>query len=148
MTTDHTTTFEYSDPNRYVFTRTDLNSNGDQALVSVKRFDQLGRIRLTQQLEGPDSTIGTDESAGIVVKTQYFYSGANSYKVVSNPFRTSSDPNTPDPTSTADPRMDSHSDCHAGRQIPAPQMRLEFTSLSAVREMRELNVIIMTCSSQ
>ena len=63
---------EYSDINRRVIVRSDLTNLGDGKLVSIQHYDQLGRIRLTRQLEdasNPNSAY--DETVGIKVQTRY-----------------------------------------------------------------------------
>lgn len=61
--TKYLTTNSYDDTNRRVITPTDLNTPGDQALRSVTDYDQLGRVRLTRQLENrtQDATDDTQE---------------------------------------------------------------------------------------
>ena len=81
------TAYEYSDTQRRVTSRADLNTTGDGKLVSIQHYDQLGRIRLSRQLEDASTQSATDETSGIKVQTRYRFSGANSYVVVSNPYR-------------------------------------------------------------
>jgi hypothetical protein len=50
-------------------------------------FDQLGRIRLSRQLEDAATQSATDETTGIKVQTRYTFSGSNSYQLASNPYR-------------------------------------------------------------
>src|SRR5678815_5953094 len=45
------TSTSYSDVNRRVIVKSDLNTVGDEKLVSIQHYDQLGRVRLTRQLE-------------------------------------------------------------------------------------------------
>lgn len=78
---------EYSDVNRRVIVRSDLTNAGDEKLVSVQHYDQLGRVRLSRQLEDAATESETDETAGVKVQTRYLYSGSNSYQLVSNPYR-------------------------------------------------------------
>ncbi|HEX8459226.1 MAG TPA: NPCBM/NEW2 domain-containing protein [Pyrinomonadaceae bacterium] len=80
----------YSDVYRRVIVRSDLSSIGDAKLVSIQHHDQLGRVRLSRQLENAATQSETDETTGIKVQTRYLYSGQNSYTVVSNPYRASS----------------------------------------------------------
>jgi YD repeat-containing protein len=77
---------EYDDAERRVIVRSDLDAAYDGKLLTVRHFDQLGRVRLTRQLEDSDLS-ATDETVGIKVQTRYSYSGSNSYKLVSNPYR-------------------------------------------------------------
>ncbi|HEX6047306.1 MAG TPA: hypothetical protein VFZ22_22645, partial [Pyrinomonadaceae bacterium] len=81
------TTYEYSDTQRRVITRADLNTTGDGKLVSIQHYDQLGRVRLNRQLEDASTQSATDETTGIKVQTRYRFSGANSFVLVSNPYR-------------------------------------------------------------
>ncbi len=98
------TATEYSDVNRRVIVRADLNTVGDGKLVTIQHYDQLGRIRLTRQLEDVSQS-ATDETAGVKVQTRYAFvnpcapnnepscvssNQANlaSYQLVSNPYRT------------------------------------------------------------
>jgi hypothetical protein len=69
-----TTQTIYEDRNQRVIVRRDQNTNGDGALVSVTDYDQLGRVRLTRELEnaGQDPD---DDSTGIKVQRRYLYSG-------------------------------------------------------------------------
>jgi RHS repeat-associated protein len=85
--TERQTATEYSDVNRRVIVRADLNSAGDRKLVSVQHYDQLGRIRLTRQLEDASTQSATDETTGIKAQTRYKFSGSNSYQLASNPYR-------------------------------------------------------------
>lgn len=96
------TRIEYSDVNRLVITRSDLNTAYDGKLVSVRHYDQLGRVRLSRQLE--DSSLSaTDETTGIKVQTRHRIvnpcqpdntpecvnanrSNMASYQLVSNPY--------------------------------------------------------------
>ena len=84
------TTSEYSDVNRRVIVRSDLNEIGDGKLVSIQHYDQLGRVRLSRKLEDSATQIATDETAGIKVQTRYAYSGSNSFVMTSNPYRAAS----------------------------------------------------------
>src|SRR3984893_3100108 len=81
------TVTDYSDINRRVIVRSDLNILGDGKLVTIQHYDQLGRVRLTRKLEDKATQLDTDETTGIKVQTRYIYSGANSYQLVSNPYR-------------------------------------------------------------
>jgi YD repeat-containing protein len=91
------TSMEYSDASLYVITRSSLRSESIAAdngpLVSVQRFDPLGRIRLKQVLENAPEPAGlaTNETLGIRTQYKYAYIGNNGYHLVSNPYRTSSD---------------------------------------------------------
>ena len=77
----------YDDANRRVTVQRDQSSALDGKLVSVTNYDQLYRPTLTQQLENYPSQSPTDITAGIKVQTRYLYGTGNSYKLVSNPYR-------------------------------------------------------------
>jgi RHS repeat-associated protein len=77
----------YSDVSRRVIARSDLTNVGDGKLVSILHYDQMGRVRLSRTLENAATESETDETTGIKVQTRYGYSGANSYQLVSNPYR-------------------------------------------------------------
>jgi RHS repeat-associated protein len=81
---------EYSDGERRVIVRSDLNNAGDGRLVAIQHYDQLGRVRLTQQLEDAATENAYLESSGIKVQTRYLVAGSNNYQLVSNPYRASS----------------------------------------------------------
>lgn len=90
----------YDDANQRVAVMKDQKTTGSGELVTVTDYDQLGRVRLTRQLEcsaaanaegdcsGAQSW--TDETAGIKVQTRYWYNGNNLYRLVSNPYRDAS----------------------------------------------------------
>jgi len=84
---EYRTAYEYSDVLRRVISRADLNTLGDGKLVSIQHFDQLGRVRLSRQLEDASSQTAADETTGIKVQTRYRFSGSNSYVLVSNAYR-------------------------------------------------------------
>lgn len=78
----------YFDSERRVVTRADLTAKGDGKLVSIQHYDQLGRVRLSRQLE--DSSIyqaEISEAVGIKVQTRYINTNGNSYVLQSNPYR-------------------------------------------------------------
>lgn len=77
----------YGDVERRVIVRSDLNALGDGKLVSIQHYDQLGRLRLSRQLEDSATQSETDETAGIKVQKRYLFSGSNSYQITSNPYR-------------------------------------------------------------
>jgi RHS repeat-associated protein len=85
------TSTSYDDAARRVTVRSDLNTVGDGKIVTVRYYDQLGRIRLTRRLEDAASQLETDETAGIKVQTRYAYGNPStdpySYTLVSNPYR-------------------------------------------------------------
>lgn len=84
---------EYSDAARRVIVRRELCRTGDTGcvgntkLISITHYDQLGRVRLSRELENATTQSETDEMAGVKVQTRYLYSGTNSYELVSNPYR-------------------------------------------------------------
>ena len=82
------TTTVYEDANRRVVTKADNILPGDQQLVAVTDYDQLGRMRLSRQLE---SAAGMDDdTVGIKVQTRYRFTTGQTYQVVSNPYRATS----------------------------------------------------------
>jgi RHS repeat-associated protein len=83
------TTTTIDDANRRVATVTDLSSPGDQQSGSVVDYDQLGRVRLTRQLEvTPTSGNLSDDTIGIKVQTRFAWgTSGTSYQLVSNPYR-------------------------------------------------------------
>jgi RHS repeat-associated protein len=135
---------EYSDVNRRVIVRGDLNLVGDGKLVTIQHYDQLGRTRLTRQLEQFSTAALTDEKIGIKVQTRYLTHNpcqptndpqcmtANSavigtYVVMSNPYRAahSTDAST-EPTMGWSRRKsdrtgrDVEAQTFAGAVLPAP----------------------------
>jgi RHS repeat-associated protein len=84
------TATEYSDTQRRVIVRSDLNTTGDGKLIAIQHYDQLGRIRLTRRLENGNPAEATDETKGVKIQTRYFAGDAgnpNSYELVSAPYR-------------------------------------------------------------
>jgi len=85
----HTAT-EYSDTERRVIVRSDLNTTGDGKLISIQHYDQLGRICLTRRLESGNPAEATDKTKGVKIQTRYFAGDAgspNGYELVSAPYR-------------------------------------------------------------
>ena len=80
------TSIQYLDSQRRVIVRQDLIATGDQKLVAVRHFDQLGRIRLSRQLEDSSESVDV-ETSGIKVQTRYLYGLGNSFTLVSNAYR-------------------------------------------------------------
>ena len=78
---------EYSSSSRRVIVRADLNIMGDARIVTIQHYDQLGRIRLSRQLEDALTQSATDETTGIKVQTRYLFSGSFSHAFTSNPYR-------------------------------------------------------------
>jgi RHS repeat-associated protein len=83
------TRMEYSDVARRVITRSDLNVAYDGKLVSIKHYDQLGRVRLTRQLEDAATQSVTNETTGIKTQVRYLVDVTNhfTYQLTSNPYR-------------------------------------------------------------
>lgn len=77
----------YSDAARRIVVQSDLNAAGDGKRVSVVHFDQLGRERLSRQLENADTQSVTDETTGIKVQTRYQTTAPTNYTLTSNPYR-------------------------------------------------------------
>jgi hypothetical protein len=78
---------DYDDANRRIVVQSDLNAANDGTLISVRHFDELGRVRLTQQIENGTSPDYTDQTSGIKVQTRYRQSAGKRYTLVSNPYR-------------------------------------------------------------
>lgn len=75
----------YNDGIRQIIVRSDLNAANDGLLVSATWYDQLGRVRLTKQMEGPGDV--NSDALGIKVQMRYFTpAGSNSYQLASNPY--------------------------------------------------------------
>jgi hypothetical protein len=74
---DNQTTFEYDDTNRVVTTKSDLNSNNDNGLVSKVLYDGLGRTTETRLYE----------STSNYITTQQQYDPLGRVNQTSNPFR-------------------------------------------------------------
>jgi YD repeat-containing protein len=79
--------------NRRVTVKSDLETKGDAKKVSVQFYDQLGRVRLTQQLEDAATQSSTNETDGIKVQTRYKTTSGYSYQLSSNPYRASTSAN-------------------------------------------------------
>ena len=79
----------YDDVNRRVATFDDNATPGDQQIVSITDYDQLGRQRLARVLESGTWTPASDDMAGIKTQTRYLYSPSlgHGYQLVSNPYR-------------------------------------------------------------
>ncbi|MFV0387896.1 MAG: RHS repeat domain-containing protein [Pyrinomonadaceae bacterium] len=81
------TQVEYNDAARRVITKSDLNTVGDAKLVTIKHYDQLGRIRLARSLENAATQDPYNETQGIKVQTRYKTANPYTYAVTSNPYR-------------------------------------------------------------
>lgn len=82
--TEETNTLtEYSDADRRVIVRSDRDAVGDGKLISIQHYDQLGRIRLSRQLEDSGTQSPLLEADGIKVQTRY---------IVNNPCQPNNDP--------------------------------------------------------
>jgi RHS repeat-associated protein len=92
--TERWTRTEYNDQDRRVVVRSALDATDDRKLVGVRHYDQLGRVRLTRQLENSNDDV-TNESLGIKVQTRYYAGDVNNpdpayqsaYQAASNPYR-------------------------------------------------------------
>lgn len=84
----------YSDANRRVTRCSDLATPGDLGILSVTAYDQLGRVNGTGTLESgnphPSQCLDTAPS-GILTDQRYLSGVGTSYKLVSNPYRSTSD---------------------------------------------------------
>jgi RHS repeat-associated protein len=78
---------EHSDLARRVILRSDLDATGDGKMVTIRHYDQLGRLRLARQLEDAAAQSAADEIQGIKVQTRYLYHGGFSYTLASQPYR-------------------------------------------------------------
>ncbi|MGH9783067.1 MAG: hypothetical protein ACRD88_02685, partial [Terriglobia bacterium] len=78
-----------------IATATDVTAAGDQRTVTVHHYDKLGRLRLAQQFETKPTSLAAaaaDETAGIKTETKYIFNSGRNAVLVSNPYRTASDP--------------------------------------------------------
>lgn len=82
-----TTNTTFNDVERYVVTRSDVGSAGDQKKVSTTFYDQLGRVRLAKTLEDAAAQSETNETDGIKVQTRYLTLAGYTYQTTSNPYR-------------------------------------------------------------
>ena len=71
---------DYSDSLRQITERRDLNSSGDRALLQYTWFDQVGKVKMTQ------------DPAGNQVLTRHLIHSTGNYEAVSNPHVTGSEP--------------------------------------------------------
>ncbi|MEZ5308332.1 MAG: RHS repeat-associated core domain-containing protein [Pyrinomonadaceae bacterium] len=85
---------EYDDALRIIVSRGDLETKGDGKAVSVRHFDEMGRLRLQRALENPTVEDPYDEADGIKVQTRHRFdnpsnpaSSNGAYSLVSNPYR-------------------------------------------------------------
>jgi len=78
---------QYADAARRRIIRSDFVVAGDEKLVIIDHYDQLGRTRRHWQLEDASTQSATDETIGVKVQTRYVFSGSNSCELVSNPYR-------------------------------------------------------------
>ena len=60
---------------------------GDSKSVTIKHYDQLGRLRLTRTLENAATQSPTNETHGIKVQSRYKIANSYSYSVTSTPYR-------------------------------------------------------------
>ncbi|HEV7646099.1 MAG TPA: hypothetical protein VGO50_19340 [Pyrinomonadaceae bacterium] len=80
---------EYSDLNRRIIIRADLETMGDGRKVAIQHYDQAGRLRLSRTLENATED-PYDETSGVKVETRYKTASPYSYQLTSNPFRSNS----------------------------------------------------------
>ncbi len=85
---------EYDDTLRRVITRSDLETKGDGKAVSVRHFDELGRLRLARSIENIATQDPANEADGIKVQSRYKFdnpanpaSSNGTYSLTSNPYR-------------------------------------------------------------
>jgi RHS repeat-associated protein len=81
------TIYIYEDGNLRAVSCSDQGQTGDRALVSIAAYDQLGRVRLTRQMETASCSSPDDDTTGIKVQTRYLPGNGVDYTLVSNPFR-------------------------------------------------------------
>jgi RHS repeat-associated protein len=81
------TIYTYEDGNLRAVSCLDKDQTGDRALVSITAYDQLGRVRLTRQMETASCSSPDDDTTGIKVQTRYLPGNGVDYTLVSNPFR-------------------------------------------------------------
>ena len=96
---DQRTRYVYDDQNLWLLTREDRVSYADGAGASVVYEDQLGRVKKTRTLESvPTSdTVAADASGAAVVVDTAYTTGTTKVAVrVSNPYRSSGTPATPE----------------------------------------------------
>jgi RHS repeat-associated protein len=82
------TTHEYSDSLRRIITRKDVGTFNDQHNISIKHYDELGRLRLSRQLESYTDD-PANESAGIRTDYKYVFAANRNETWISNPYRNS-----------------------------------------------------------
>ncbi|MCC7342095.1 MAG: hypothetical protein IT170_13530 [Bryobacterales bacterium] len=86
-TEQRNTETDYQDDLRRVITRQGPLPGSAAKLVTVRHYDSLGRIRLTQQLEDSLTQPETSETTGIKTQTQYRFVSGGSLELASNPYR-------------------------------------------------------------
>lgn len=91
------TTHEYDDQNLWIVTRTDAVSANDQKKVSVLKFDQLGRVKQSRQLdtEVEENSAAVTNNLAIVVDTKYVFADGRNDVLVSNPYHDSTEASAP-----------------------------------------------------
>jgi len=87
------TAITYSDEDRHVITKSDLNVAGDGKIVKIQHYDQLGRVRMTRMLEDAATQSVTNEQHGIKVQTRHGFESGYSYQITSNPYRATTSAN-------------------------------------------------------
>jgi RHS repeat-associated protein len=85
---------EYDDDNRLVVSRSDVETAGDGMNVSIRHYDQRGRLQLFRRLEDAANQNPYDETHGVKIQTRHRYQdGINpnqsdgQYILRSNPYR-------------------------------------------------------------
>ncbi|HEV7646404.1 MAG TPA: RHS repeat-associated core domain-containing protein [Pyrinomonadaceae bacterium] len=81
---------EYSDFNRRIIVRADLDTMGDGRKIAIEHYDQAGRLRLSRMLENAATEDPYDETSGIKIETRYLTAAPYSYQLISNPYRADS----------------------------------------------------------
>ena len=89
-TVERKTVTQYADVDRRVIIQSDKDATGDGKHISIKHYDELGRVRLARTLESGNILDATDETLGIKVQTRYFTGSTsypNVYQLISAPYR-------------------------------------------------------------
>jgi RHS repeat-associated protein len=155
----------YSDTERRVIVRKDQDSVGDGKLVSIQHYDQLGRVRLSRQLESvsPQRTEETDETQGIKIQTRYFAGNVtppnpiipNSYDLVSAPYRANYSYNAGNEPGMAWKRMKHDQggrlievETFAGATLPPPSPPWGSNTISTGKVMTDYDAEFTTVTDQ
>jgi hypothetical protein len=110
-----------------VTVKSDLEVKGDAKKVGIQFYDQLGRVRLTKQLEDAATQSATNETDGIKVQTRYKTTSGYSYQLSSNPYRASTSANASSENTmgwtrskAASSGIHSETETFSGAGLPAP----------------------------